>query len=250
MMDDFQASWIDNKNLFHNSHLIPNSLRMIICGPSNSGKTYLLNKMLLSDNFLDYNRLYIFTPTISQITYQIVIQGFKNNLRKDQIKRIYENQNEITDVLSAIKQVGKEAANPKPIVEVFDYADASKIEEPTSFDKSKKNIFIFDDCCYDKVSIIEKYYSKGRHNNINCIYLTNSFFALPSDSIRNNANQLIFFEDNKSMLRNLWNSISFIGIDDCITFIKLCDELWKEKDNSYLTINREESDLNLKYTEF
>ena len=91
-MEDFQSYWQEKDTLFNNSPLIPDCLRMVICGPSNSGKTALLNRMLLSDGFLDYERLYIFTPTISQPIYQIIINGFKkiylkNNLNNYMIVR-------------------------------------------------------------------------------------------------------------------------------------------------------------------
>ncbi len=71
---------------------------------------------------------------------------------------------------------------------------------------------------------------------------------LPSDSIRDNVNLWIFFEENKSTLTNIWKGLSFVGINDCPSFRKLCDNLWKDKDRSYLTINIEEPTTNLKYT--
>jgi len=45
---------------------------MIIFGKSNSGKTFLLMKLLLTENILDYNNLHIFTTTPEQPAYQIL----------------------------------------------------------------------------------------------------------------------------------------------------------------------------------
>src|SRR5204862_1644806 len=90
----------------HNS-LIPPSFRMLIVGSSGSGKTFRLFNMLLESGFLDYEKLFIFSPWIHQAEYKLLIHGFQNTLPKNIIKSIIENQVKlgIEDPEEAIKIV-------------------------------------------------------------------------------------------------------------------------------------------------
>jgi hypothetical protein len=63
---------------------------MILTGKTGAGKTSLLMKMLLTDDFLDYNNLMIFTPTIEQKDYLLLKYGFKYNLSKSAMLAILE----------------------------------------------------------------------------------------------------------------------------------------------------------------
>ena len=90
-MSTFRANPVCNSNnnsTFNNSLLLPDSIRGLLIGASNSGKTYLLFQMLLEDGFLDYNNLLIFSKSLQQKEYQMLIQGFKHKLTKDQITRL------------------------------------------------------------------------------------------------------------------------------------------------------------------
>ena len=58
--NNFIPVWNRDIDRFNHNPNIPESFRMLIVGPSNSGKTVLLNKILLTPNYLDYNNLIIF----------------------------------------------------------------------------------------------------------------------------------------------------------------------------------------------
>ena len=90
-------TWRKNKLNWKNCHLFPSSYRMILTGKSGSGKTFLLFKLLLDacnecgNNYLDYDNLYLFSTTIKlQQEYQILINGIKEGLSKEQIKKFFE----------------------------------------------------------------------------------------------------------------------------------------------------------------
>ena len=57
---NFKVSW-DEKPKFNNANFLPNSIRGLLTGSSNCGKTTLLFKLLLGTNILDYNNLFIFS---------------------------------------------------------------------------------------------------------------------------------------------------------------------------------------------
>jgi len=65
-----------------NHENLPSPLMMVVCGSTGFGKTYLTLKMLLTDGFLDYNNLIIFTPTQEQKDYLLLKHGFENKLSK------------------------------------------------------------------------------------------------------------------------------------------------------------------------
>ena len=55
-----------------------------------------------------------------------------------------------------------------------------QIINPSDLNKNKKNLIIFDDCANIKnQNVMESYYTRRRHNNCNCIYLSQSWFELP-----------------------------------------------------------------------
>ena len=57
------------------------------------------------DNFLDYDNLIIFSKTLSQPEYQIILNGFKNNLSKKSIKYIFQNQEKLFTDEKSIEKV-------------------------------------------------------------------------------------------------------------------------------------------------
>ena len=63
---------------------IPKSFAGLIVGKRSCGKTHLLFQLLL-EGYIDYNRLYIFSPSIYQSEYQLIIEGFKQHLMPQDI---------------------------------------------------------------------------------------------------------------------------------------------------------------------
>lgn len=73
----------------NNSKILPQSIRACIIGKSGCGKTNLLLNLLLNkfsnDDYLDYDNLFIFSKSLHQPLYQILISGLENGLTKQQI---------------------------------------------------------------------------------------------------------------------------------------------------------------------
>ena len=158
--------WKNDKVTFENNKLLPHSIRGIICGDSDSGKTHLLFKLLLED-FIDYDRLYIFSNSIYQSEYQLLIEGYKAHLQPADIWLMLQNCEKLpdTDPKEAVKKMVKsyEAIKKTPDcnIEVFAYKDIALIPLPEDVDKKYKNLFIFDDCMLGKQRSIEEYYTRG-----------------------------------------------------------------------------------------
>src|SRR6266853_3026210 len=169
-MEDFKVNWDANKSIFKNISLLPNSIRGLIIGESESGKTHLLFRMLLQNGFLDYNNLVIFSKSLNQPEYQVLIQGFKHKLTKEQIKKIFENQDELKDI--PINTLCEICTNDDGKITVSAFKTNIDVPDPNSMDSTKKNLMIFDDVMLQKQRIIEEYYTKGRHNSIQVFYIS------------------------------------------------------------------------------
>ena len=81
------------KNSRQNSPLLPKNIRGLIIGKSNSGKTTLLLNLILQPGWLDYNHLYVFGKSLHQKEYQILQNGFEEELSKRQISNLFRQQN-------------------------------------------------------------------------------------------------------------------------------------------------------------
>ncbi len=249
-MKKFEPVWHADKPLFKNEGL-PSSLRLLILGDSNCGKSFLLLRLLLEGN-LDYNNLVLFTPSLHQIEYQILIQGFKNGLNKEQIMALIENQKEIEDPLELIKEIGLVAVGSpggkqsKSKIDCQAFDNNVSLPLPGSFDKKKKNLVVFDDCAFDDQSNIHSYFTRGRHNNVNSIYLSQNYFQLPRRSIRGNSNCFVFFKLNSVDLTNMYKDLASTDFPNINDFKQLCEEAWKVK-HGYLFIDKTETDINKKY---
>ena len=84
-----------NKIKYNNHKLLPSIYRMLILGKTGSGKSTLLFKLLL-DKIIDYEEIYICSPTVFQPEYQLIINAFNKGLNTEHIKMLFEYQNELS----------------------------------------------------------------------------------------------------------------------------------------------------------
>lgn len=186
---------------YKHNELFPNSIRCIIAGPSNCGKTTALMSLLLSENGVKFENLYIFSKSFFQPIYQYLYKVMKN-----------------------VKEIE---------FKVFEQYD--DLIEPH---ESKLNsVFVFDDVAWEAQTKIQSYFSMGRHKNIDVFYLTQSYARLPKHLLRDNASMLIIFKQDNLNLKHIWEDhlISDISYDD---FKKLCEQCWKEK-NGFLVVAKD-----------
>ena len=247
---NFNVSWHD-KTKFNNTDFLPSSIRGLIIGSSNSGKTTLLFRMLLAKDVLDYNSLYIFSKSLNQKEYELIIEGFKNKLSKEQIRAIFENQDQFKGI--SIKDICYETAREIPEkdkanITVSAFNSNGNVPDPSVLDSKNKNLMIFDDVLLEKQRIIESYYTKGRHNACQAFYISQSFFGIPKGTVRDNSNLLILFKLNDRDVQEIHRQIVSSDME-LETFRTLCKKIWSEK-YKFLVINKEhDQDINLKYTD-
>src|SRR5271163_504722 len=166
---NLNLAWTNEKPIFKNDSLLPRSIRGLIIGSSGNGKTHLLFNMLLQPDFLDYNKLYIFSNSLYQPEYQLLIKGFQNSLDKSHIIGIFRNKNEfkgwlIEEICEYVSEKLLESDKGSITISAFksakDVPDPSELdllEKNTKLNKNKvnnkinnnnkpKRLMIFDDC--------------------------------------------------------------------------------------------------------
>ena len=243
---DFKV-WIDKAEKFNNDELLPDSIRALLIGSSNSGKTTLLFRMLLQPGFLDYDNLYIFSKSLHQPEYKILLKGFMNGLGKKDIIQVFEIMNRLGSAadLDTVCQYLSGDAIAKGGITVSAFNSNTTIPDPTQLDSAKKNLIIFDDVIFEKQDKISDYYTRGRHNNTQCFYISQAFMKIPKFTVREDANLIILFKLTDKDVKNVFDT--YIASDMTYKEFKLfCSKVWSESFN-FVVIDRFNSDPNWRY---
>ncbi len=228
----------------HNSPLLPSNIRGLIVGKGNCGKTVLLLNLLLKHDWLDYDNLLVFGNSLHQGEYRVIEEGFKRGLGKSQILNIFENQHMITNKITPLELIESYTGRKDGGIKTQFYENCELIPDPKTLDTKLKNLLILDDCFLGKQSKAKAYYTRGRHNNCDTLYISQNYFALPRQSIRENSNLIILFPQNTK-------SVGHIHRDHCTDmpydeFKQFCETVWDTKHN-FVTIDLTSSRLNGKY---
>lgn len=183
----------DKKSKKH-SDLLPNSIRCIIAGPSNCGKTNLLISLLESEHGLKFENIYIYSKTLDQEKYEY-----------------------LRNMLAGIKELG-----------FYTFSSSDKVIPPNEAEKN--SIIIFDDVICDKnQENIKNYYCLGRHRGMDCFYLTQTYTRVSKHLIRDNCNFLIVFRQDDLNLKHIYNDMGVACDMKFRDFRKFCLECWREK---------------------
>ena len=179
-----------------------------------------------------------------------------NKIEKPKIDNVNNNNNDIVStyenhrhVIIGPSNVGKtyymlkvleKIGNKRPIHIITrspnQYPNYKTSIEIKPINKYKGSIVIFDDMLGAKNSSqIDEFFTRGRHENLDVYYISQSYFGLPRQSIRNNSDRLILF---KQTLRDVQIMYYDIGAYDMNydEFKLMCHKAWDEKYN-YLCID-------------
>lgn len=190
----------DRQQLRH-SILLPNTIRCIICGPSNCGKTNVMLNLLLHENGLKFKHIYLYSKTAFQPKYRFLSQ--------------------------VIKSI--------PEAKLYVYNENNEVLHPN--DALKNSIMIFDDVACENQTNIRNYFAMGRHREIDCFYLTQTYSKIPKQLLRDNVNFLIIFRQDDINLKHIYKE--HVNTDmDWLRFKKLCSTIWQDQFN-FLLINKD-----------
>lgn len=186
---------VDNNDLMCNSSikhstLLPTSVRCLVIGPSNCGKTNVIISLLEHPNGLKFENVYVYSKSLNQPKY------------------VY-----LKKLLEPIKKIG-----------YFEFNNCEDVMSPN--EARPHSIFIFDDVACDKQTVIREYFSMGRHNHIDCFYLCQTYAKNPKHLLRDNANTFVIFKQDELNLKHIYNDhvSTDMSYED---FRKMCSLCWQ-----------------------
>lgn len=161
--------------------------RVLIVGPSGSGKTNTLLTLLLHPNGLRFKNIYICCKSLYQEKYEYLKQ-----------------------ILQGIPEIG-----------YYEYTDVQ--EMPTPEKVYNNSVVVFDDIGPTDLNIVKQFFSFSRHRNIDCLFLLQTYSAIPKQLLRDNANLLILFRQDGTNLKHVHRDhIHDLTYDQFMNMCRLC----------------------------
>lgn len=193
--------FIDKPKDKRHGKLLPDSIRGIICGPSNCGKTNLMIGLLLHEKGLRFENVYVYSKTLFQPKY-VFLEKVLKLVPCITFAKYHVNE----------QIIGPHKANPN-------------------------SIMIFDDVACENQNNIRDYFSMGRHKCIDSFYLNQTYSKIPKQLIRDNANLIVLFKQDDINLKHVYDE--HVGVDmSWNNFKEMCSKIWDEPYN-YLVINKD-----------
>ena len=111
------------------------------------------------------------------------------------------------------------------------YPNYKTSNEIKPINKYKGSVTIFDDMLGAKNSSqIDEFFTRGRHEDLDVYYISQSYFPLPRQSIRNNSDRQILFKQTLKDVQSMYYDIGAYGMkyDE---FKEMCHKAWSERYN-------------------
>ncbi|RLU25089.1 hypothetical protein DMN91_003181 [Ooceraea biroi] len=145
--DDRLRQMGDNEAIRKHGLVLPTTIRAIIYGPSNCGKTNVLISLLESPHGVRFENVYVDSKSLQQPKYQY-----------------------LENLLTSIDEIG-----------YFTFSNNSDAILPC--EARPNSIFVFDDVACDKQDTMREYFSMGRHSNVDSFYLCQTYARIPKHLI-------------------------------------------------------------------
>ena len=206
---DDKSQMMPSKTKRRHGSMLPNTIRCLICGPSNCGKTNVLVSLLESPHGVRFENVYVYSKSLQQPKYQY-----------------------LENLLAPIDEIG-----------YFTFSNNSDVIPPS--ESLPNSIFIFDDVACDKQDTIREYFAMGRHSNVDCFYLCQTYAKIPKHLIRDNANLLILFKQDGTNLKHVYNDHvnTDMSYED---FCALCRNCW-QREYGFAVIDKDSAMSNGRY---
>lgn len=190
-----------NVNNYRHGPLLPSSIRGLVIGPSNCGKTNVMISLITHPHGLRFANIYLYSKSLYQPKYEY--------LRK---------------ILNPIDGLG-----------FYTFNNNVDIVKPS--EAKPNSIFIFDDVICEKQDIIRAYFSMGRHKSVDSFYLAQTYSKVPKQLIRDNSNFIVMFKQDEMNLQHIFQD----HVSPDITFkefLDMCGRCWGDK-YGFLVIDKD-----------
>ena len=212
--------------LYPSDHIFGESDRILVCGSSRSGKTYLVEQLI---------------KRYAHRFYKIILCGNRNRLLE------FPETKSITEYYAG-------DAEDCGVFDPFRKMDTYDLEK--NWSENKKNVCIIMDDMMEivyKSQTVSKLFSKGRHYGISVILLLQSYFPTGSGTnlipqIRNNSTIQIFTKARSHReIGDIAGRLEY-GKKYKDFFVKLFKKLVQDVRFGYLMVMLDSSDNRIKYT--
>ena len=172
--------------------LYPNHpVRCIITGPSECGKSYFLTNLIL--NIInEYDKIYIYSPSLHQDFYQKLIKCFSNYILLHIIPNIL---NEV-DIDIVIEEIVNNKDFQKSDTEIETFDNIEELKFPQEYENN--SIIILDDLNQKEMDDprVQAMFKRSRHNNLSIFIISQDYYELSKKTIRCNGNIYHIFKPN------------------------------------------------------
>ena len=199
-------------------------VRCIITGHSECGKSVILTN-LISNIINEYDKIYIYSPSLHQDLYQKLIKCFSNYIPIHIIPNI-SNEEDI-DIVIEEKVNNKDFE--KTDTEIETYESIEELKFPQEYEKN--SIIILDDLNQKEMDDprVQAMFKRSRHKLLIRFVLSQDYYELSKKTIRCNGNIFHIFKTNNFRdVLNLYQDKS--SMDMTLNEFKLLTSTcWNEK---------------------
>ena len=180
----------------------------IMIDVNNYKKNRTVCKTCYNKNKRKNNKNTLPTNKINTSYHQPNIENDNNKVSKDENHRHVVigpgNVGKTCYKLKILEKIG----NKRPIHIITrspnQYPNYKTSTEIKPINKYKGSVVIFDDMLGARNSSqIEEFVTRGRHEELDVYYISQSYFALPRQSIRNNSDKLILFKQTLRVVQSM-----------------------------------------------
>ena len=166
-------------------------LRCIITGPSECGKSVFLTNLIL--NIInEYDKIYIYSPSLHQDLYQKLIKCFSNYIPINIIPNILNEE----DFDVVIEEIVNNKDFEKSSIEIETYESIEDLKFPQEYEYN--SIIILDDLNHKEMDDyrVQAMFKRSRHNNLSIFIISHDYYELSKKTIRCNGNIFHIFKPN------------------------------------------------------
>ena len=199
-------------------------VRCIITGPSECGKSVFLTNLIL--NIInEYDKIYIYSPSLHQYLYQKLIKCFSNYIPIHIIPNILNEE----DIDLVIEEVINDIDFQKSNTEIETYDNIEELKFPQEYENN--SIIILDALNQKEVDDprVQAKFKRSRHNNLSIFIISQDYYELSKKSTGCNGNIFHIFKPNTFRdVLNLYQDKS--SMDMTLNEFKLLTSTcWNEK---------------------
>ena len=175
-------------------------VRCIITGLSECGKSVFLTNLILNINN-EYDKIYIYSPSLHQDLYQKLIKCFNNYIPIHIIPNILNEE----DIDIVIEELVNNEDFEKSDTKIETYESIEELKFPEEHNDG--GIIILDDLNEKEMNDprVQAMFKRSRHNNLSIFIISQDYFELPKKTIRANGNVSHIFKPNNFFdVRNIY----------------------------------------------